>query len=116
MFVDEEFQSANYKKTFADIHTVEEWWEWATGPMIKGLYPPSNVGNNMLLNSVETDYINGHLRVLGPIRMRQFRVENNSCDLRRRVERFGHRLDNKDHTCHKQYNKPSKNKILEIKN
>ena len=107
LFVDEEFENANFKKTFADIHTIEEWWEWAKGPVIKGLYPTSNVDNAQLLKPEETDYINGYLKRCGPVRFRQFRVPANSCENRRRVTQYGNRLDNKGGTCHAQFNIPS---------
>ena len=39
LFIDEEMETANFKKTYDDVHTIDEWWEWANGPLIKTCIP-----------------------------------------------------------------------------
>ena len=44
-FIDEEFDfdDAHIKKTFFDIATIEEFWQWVHGPLYGGLYPEDDI-------------------------------------------------------------------------
>jgi hypothetical protein len=97
LFWDEEFPTANHKKTFTDIHAVGEFYQWAKGPLLAGIYekPVAHPG--------EADYLSTYLRLVGPVRLRQFRVGNGSCVLRRNVEKYGARYDNVDGTCYREF-------------
>ena len=74
-FVDEEFnpEDAHIKKTFFDIGTVEEFWQWVDGPLVGGLYPDTDKSKNgrNLIDDVST--------IVGSIRVRQIRAKPSRC-------------------------------------
>ena len=37
-FLDEEFEDANYKKTFFDVGNINEYYDWLEGPFYNGLF------------------------------------------------------------------------------
>jgi hypothetical protein len=67
-FIDEEFDQsdAHVRKTFFDIATVEEFWQWANGPLAGGLYP-------------DTEKIDDVSSIVGSIRIRQVRAKPGKC-------------------------------------
>ena len=81
--MEEEGKMDDYNNNDNTIEEEEE--EEGKVEVIKGLYPNINVDNAQLLKPEETDYINGYLKLCGPVRFRQFRVPANSCENRRRV-------------------------------
>ena len=74
-FIDEEFnpEDAHIRKTFFDIGTVEEFWQWVDGPLVGGLYPDTDVSRNgrKLIDDVSI--------IVGSIRIRQIRAKPKRC-------------------------------------
>jgi hypothetical protein len=71
LFYDEEFPSATYKKNFQDVHSLDEFYSWLEGPVVNGIYKENPYGPE--------DLISGHLRMIGPLRLRQFRMPQVQC-------------------------------------
>eukprot|EP00937_MAST-01D_sp_MAST-1D-sp2_P006240 g6240.t1 len=68
-FVDEEFAGAQYKKNFQDIYSHAEWWEWAHGPLVSGVFMgkhflPAGPNSSALLVSRENMLLGVQLRQL----------------------------------------------------
>lgn len=111
---DEEFEGSTYKKNFDEIRSIDEFWSWIEGPLVKNLYletipgaPSSDLKKNQLPPG-QQDYVASYLRVVGGIQVRQFRISRDSCTQRRRVHtEWGHRLDTKDGSCFDSYEKDS---------
>ena len=78
-FVDEEFGDAN-EKTYMDIRTYEEFYDWATGPFTEGLLPAEYYnGDEIPPEKKRVMYYN---RIVGGVRMRQVRVTpNEDCQI-----------------------------------
>ena len=78
-FVDEEFGDYN-EKTFDDIRTYEEFYDWAKGPFTEGLLPAEYYdGSEIPADRKRVMYYN---RVVGGLRMRQVRVTpNENCNI-----------------------------------
>ena len=108
LFVDEEFQSANHKKNFFDVRSQDEIWEWIEGPLLQALYKNYDITGNLKRRDW-LDYTAQTLRVVGGVELRQLRMRNDSCTLRRRVE-HGTRYDTKAKVC---YNRWTNNKGVE---
>eukprot|EP01043_Picozoa_sp_COSAG02_P002609 COSAG02_NODE_61_length_43452_cov_741.297804_7_plen_727_part_00 len=71
LLLDEEFQGvANHKKSWYDVMTPEEMWEWMEGPLHDAFYPDANSSPVPLLWSNE---------LLGRVQLRQARVEPTKC-------------------------------------
>eukprot|EP00946_MAST-07B_sp_MAST-7B-sp1_P005280 g5280.t1 len=101
---DEEFAGSTYKKNFDEIRSIEEFWSWAEGPLVTNLYLDKRPGTPHRLPPSEQDYVASYLRIVGGIQIRQFRVSNDSCKERRRVDTtWGHRLDTKDGSCYNSF-------------
>lgn len=98
LLIDEEFPGAQYKKNFYDIRSEAEFWTWAEGPLLSGLYP-AELGNGDAIPVPQQDYVSSYLRVVGGVQLRQFRVSNASCVSRRGEEDWQDRIDTKDQTC-----------------
>ena len=74
VFVEENFGDANIK-TYEDIRTYEELYEWANGPFTEGLLPAEYYdGSEIPENKKAVAYYN---RVVGGLRMRQVKVTPN---------------------------------------
>ena len=106
LFYDEEFPTANHKKTFMDIHAVPEFYDWLSGPLLNGIYPGPRLAKTTGAIFLP-DYVSGYLHLVGPVRLRQFRVKNNSCYSRRNINEYGSRYDNTDKTCRAAYSIPN---------
>eukprot|EP00002_Diphylleia_rotans_P032601 TRINITY_DN6860_c0_g1_i1.p1 TRINITY_DN6860_c0_g1~~TRINITY_DN6860_c0_g1_i1.p1 ORF type:complete len:759 (+),score=130.64 TRINITY_DN6860_c0_g1_i1:53-2329(+) len=59
------------RKDFSDIESVEEFWQWAQGPLTMAV-------NEALQND---GYLSRYNRFIGRIRFRQVRVKNDSCNI-----------------------------------
>lgn len=73
LLLDEEFQGvANHKKSWYDVMTPEEMWEWIEGPLHDAIYSDAAHPDHPapLLGSNE---------LLGPVQLRQVRVEPTRC-------------------------------------
>ncbi len=70
LLLDEEFPDVpNMKKTFQDVGSVEEMWQWARGPLSQAiLADDSNPGSLVAML--------GANQVVGPMRLRQARAKN----------------------------------------
>ena len=80
LLLDEEFAHANHKKNYDDIMTYGEWWEWAQGPLLEGLFPDRDY-NGRPLDPLQFGYVvNGDMRLVGGVQVRQARVGAASCD------------------------------------
>lgn len=101
LFLDEEFEGASYKKNFHDIMTQDEFWQWANGPLVSGLYPETYY-NGVDLPPDKEGYILGVLRLVGGVELRQMRVSNSSCS-ERRYSQFGQRFDTKSGSCYAEF-------------
>eukprot|EP00949_MAST-11_sp_MAST-11-sp1_P000108 g108.t1 len=99
LLVDEEFESANYKKNFLEIRTIREWWEWQLDPLMKAAYPRFHDHDETQRAEEWIDYTQGPLRLVGGMRFRQNSVRNDSCTNRRRAE-LGLRIDTKGKVCY----------------
>jgi len=104
---DEEFQGSTYKKNFLEIRSEEEFWQWAEGPLISALYSAKADSADH-----HVDYMNSYLRLVGGIQLRQFRVRDNSCVDRRRVQEWDSNLDTKDGSCFSRYGYDVSNKTV----
>ena len=94
LFMDEEFKGSSFKKNFHDIMTVEELYEWLEGPMLEGVYPDTYY-NGRTKGKDDTGYILDVMKLVGGIRIRQHRVNKNSCRSRRFIkEKDVARFDN----------------------
>ena len=85
LFLDEEFQDASYKKNFHEIYTVEELWDWLEGPLLQGAYAEHSY-NGAKKGHNERGYILDVMKLVGGIRIRQHRVEKDSCASRRFID------------------------------
>ena len=91
--------------------TIEETWQWITGPLVNGLYaeeypigvddngdavplPPNKTGNILFFN-----------RLVGGARLRQVRYADDGCRTRRYVDvpELNGKYDTKDGTCFKEW-------------
>ncbi|XP_015235701.1 PREDICTED: polycystic kidney disease 2-like 1 protein [Cyprinodon variegatus] len=64
--------------TFQSIGTMEDFWDYAQGPLLDGLYW-TKWYNNQSLNSGNRSFIYYENLLLGVPRMRQIKIKNNSC-------------------------------------
>jgi ankyrin repeat protein len=74
-FIDEEFDfdDAHIKKTFFDIATIEEFWQWVYGPLYGGLYPEDEI---FLSGRKAIDEVSV---LVGSVRIRQVRAKKVAC-------------------------------------
>lgn len=70
LLLDEEFSTNAsdlvFKKTFADVMTEQELWQWLHGPLVQAMFPE----DGMILRSNV---------LLGTVQLRQVRTENETC-------------------------------------
>ncbi|CAG5121215.1 unnamed protein product [Candidula unifasciata] len=66
--------------TFKDITSVEDFWSFARGPLMDGLYQETHY-NNESLSPEEMGYIYYENKLLGVPRIRQLKVRKNSCQV-----------------------------------
>ncbi|KAG9485041.1 hypothetical protein GDO78_008258 [Eleutherodactylus coqui] len=64
--------------TFQTISSMTDFWTYTQGPLLDGLYW-TNWYNNLSLDSSQNSFIYYENLLLGVPRMRQLKVENNSC-------------------------------------
>ncbi|XP_040294234.1 polycystic kidney disease 2-like 1 protein [Bufo bufo] len=64
--------------TFQSIGSMTDFWSYAQGPLLNGLYW-TNWYNNASLDNSQNSFIYYENLLLGVPRMRQLKVENNSC-------------------------------------
>ncbi|MEQ2236306.1 Polycystic kidney disease 2-like 1 protein [Ilyodon furcidens] len=64
--------------TFQSIGTMTDFWDYAQGPLLDGLYW-TKWYNNQSLNSGDQSFIYYENMLLGVPRMRQIKIKNNSC-------------------------------------
>ena len=77
-FTEENFGDYN-EKTFLDIATAEELFDWMEGPLAEGLFPGENYNG---LKNKWVGYVMTYNRLVGMIRLRQLRVApNKNCNL-----------------------------------
>lgn len=65
-FLDEEFENANYKKTFFDVGNINEYYDWLEGPFYNGLFQ----------ENIVIDYN----IPIGGIFIRQSRIKHKKCN------------------------------------
>ena len=70
-FLDEEFQHANYKKTFMDVGNFDEYWEWLDGPFFNGFY--------------NKNYVMEYNYPVGGLFIRQTRIKRKECNILKNV-------------------------------
>ena len=78
-FVDEAFGDYN-EKTFDDIATAGEMFDWMDGPLKEGLFP-EEMYNGQPVPDDRLGYVMGYNKVVGKVRLRQLRVKPGGCDL-----------------------------------
>eukprot|EP01059_Diplonema_ambulator_P037132 TRINITY_DN9649_c0_g1_i1.p1 TRINITY_DN9649_c0_g1~~TRINITY_DN9649_c0_g1_i1.p1 ORF type:complete len:1030 (+),score=394.99 TRINITY_DN9649_c0_g1_i1:45-3134(+) len=77
-FLDEEFAQSDalrYKKTFYDIGSIDELWEFVEGPLISGLW--SGDGDDIDVRA--NNFVQGSNMPIGALKVRQLRVDAHSC-------------------------------------
>ena len=99
LFFDEEFPGANHKKSFSDIHSTQEFYDWVEGPLLSTIYTVEEHAKH--------DYVARHFRMIGPLRLRQFRVSKKSCN--EGVNRF--KDANVEFTC---YGRGAQNSLSQV--
>eukprot|EP00475_Leptophrys_vorax_P012798 TRINITY_DN19179_c0_g1_i2.p1 TRINITY_DN19179_c0_g1~~TRINITY_DN19179_c0_g1_i2.p1 ORF type:complete len:486 (-),score=96.77 TRINITY_DN19179_c0_g1_i2:1004-2374(-) len=77
------FADSPFPKTFMDINNIQDFWAWARGPFLDGMYPDDgNLGffyeGNNLTNS-GYGFLYGTTKVLGSPRFRQVRSQRIPC-------------------------------------
>ena len=72
VFVDENFGDAN-EKTYTDIATYDEFYDWAQGPFTDGLLPAEFYDGTQITG--QDQKISYYNKIVGGVRMRQLRVE-----------------------------------------
>ena len=73
------------EKTFMDISTVEEAFDWMQGPLLEGVYPQEA--------GTEQRYVMSYNKVVGQLRFRQLRVKQDGCSLSTSVYQDGYAND-----------------------
>jgi len=71
-FVEEDFGDYN-EKTFLDIATADEMFEWMEGPLQDGLFPDV-LYNDQPMPASRQGYVMTYNKVVGKVRLRQLRV------------------------------------------
>jgi hypothetical protein len=99
IFLDEEFdvRDAHTRKNFADVRSMEEFWQWVHGPLSTGLFPEKWY-NGQALSASESSYLAHTNKLIGGMRLRQLRVPPKSCPLRTFAEAFA--SDSGGPQCH----------------
>jgi hypothetical protein len=82
-FLDEEFPNSNYKKTFFDIGSIDEFYDWLDGPFYNGFY-----GDNIIMK---------YNYPIGGLFLRQSRVKKEKCSIIKNIK-----------SCYYEYNKNSR--------
>ncbi|CAL1532921.1 unnamed protein product [Lymnaea stagnalis] len=72
---------------FQSVASVEDFWKFAKGPLIDGLYWEKNY-NNDTLPADEMGYIYYENKLLGVPRIRQLKVHSNSCQVHEDFQSF----------------------------
>jgi len=75
-FVEENFGDYN-EKTYLDIATADEMFEWMEGPLQDGLFPDA-LYNNQEVPEGRRGYVMTYNKVVGQIRLRQLRIAPDS--------------------------------------
>ena len=81
VLIDEEFENSTYKKNFMEIFTLEETWTWLEGPLISAMFSDAWY-NDVPYDDGERMHVSDSLDIIGPIRIRQHRVLEQSCSAR----------------------------------
>ena len=85
-FVNEEFSNEdapNRYKSFPDVATHEEFFQWAKGPFLGNMFNTEDI-NGDPLSDEEQRYVFGQNRLLGSIRLRLIRVGGDTCQVESR--------------------------------
>ena len=90
-FTEEDFGDYN-EKTYYDIATPEEMFDWMQGPLQDGLFPDA-LYNGQPIPEDRKGYVMTYNRIVGKIRMRQLRVRPGSCGLPAAVQQEGLLVD-----------------------
>ncbi|PAA56728.1 hypothetical protein BOX15_Mlig009305g2 [Macrostomum lignano] len=67
--------------TFTSVKNFADWWGFAQGPLISGLYWDTWYNNANVTDPRERNFIYYENKLLGVPRMRQVRVRNDSCSI-----------------------------------
>jgi len=86
-FVDEAFGDYN-EKTFEDVATAEEAFDWMAGPLSDGLFP-DELYNGLEVPADKRGYVMSYNKVVGKVRLRQLRVLRDGCKLSQSVFQSG---------------------------
>ncbi|KAL8603587.1 hypothetical protein ACOMHN_022539 [Nucella lapillus] len=79
--------NAENKGSFRTLTSLEDFWQFAKGPLVDGLYWESWY-NNDTLKADEMGYIYYENKLLGVPRIRQLRVSSNSCSVHDNFENY----------------------------
>ena len=86
LFLDEEIPKSIFKKNFHDIMSKGELWDWIDGVLVPGVYQ-NRWYNGRLKDDDKNGYIvENTMKIVGGVRIRQHRVDQNSCTSRRFVK------------------------------
>lgn len=79
-FVEQDFPSSSWGKTWREVNDPSEFWEFVDGVLLEGLYIESAwSGTPLPPDRLGYVFGNGGLMLVGAVELRQFRVRNDSC-------------------------------------
>ncbi|KAL0238928.1 hypothetical protein PCE1_004619 [Barthelona sp. PCE] len=83
LFLYEEFpeESTHIYKSFGDVQTYEEMYQYIEGPLLGGLYVSEDYAGNPLPDTKKNKYLYGIDLVTSAVRMTQVRIKNGSCEV-----------------------------------
>ncbi|XP_055874646.1 polycystin-2-like [Biomphalaria glabrata] len=87
LFLETPWNDSNQDGNFQNLGSVEDFWDFAKGPLLDSLYMETNY-NNESLPEDELGYIYYENKLLGVPRIRQLRVHNNSCKVHEDFQSF----------------------------
>jgi polycystin 2L1 len=99
------FEGPQFYKTYYDVMSHEEFWEWIEGPFVGAVYSDKWYNNDELETKNQIMQYN---KILGGIQLRQARVKNDICHI--------DKLDNYQGVCYSKFNQLTEDKHNIIKN
>ncbi|KAK7507557.1 hypothetical protein BaRGS_00001492 [Batillaria attramentaria] len=86
LFLDSSYSSSG--ATFRTLTSVEDFWKFAKGPLVNGLYWEEWYNGNAITEADDLGYIYYENKLLGVPRLRQIRVHANSCQVHEDFQNF----------------------------
>ena len=88
LLLEEEFPSSttHIRKTFWDVATFEEVFEYLEGPFLAGLYPVTDYDGSPVREDLQRA-LYGYDQIVGLVRIRQVRIRKNTCSVADKFKR-----------------------------